>query len=97
MSKTPEQQWMGKVARVPCVICTRMGLGESPSVVHHMKFGTGACDRASDFLTIALCPPHHDKSPDSVHVLKERGIYLRYKCSELDLLADTIRAASRLK
>lgn len=53
-----------------------------------MKLGTGASDRASDFLTIALCPEHHVGS-GGVHVLKERGLYLRYKCSEIDLLADT--------
>lgn len=86
---------MGLVARVPCVICARMGLGDTPSLVHHMKFGTGASDRASDFLTIALCPEHHVGS-SGVHTLKERGIYLRYKCSELDLLADTIAAVERL-
>jgi hypothetical protein len=72
-----------------------MGLGDSPSIVHHMKYGTGASDRASDFLTIALCPEHH-VGASGVHVLKERGIYLRYKCSELDLLADTIEAVTKL-
>jgi hypothetical protein len=93
---TPAQRWMGKVARVPCVLCARMGLGDSPSVVHHMKLGTGASDRASDYLTIALCPPHH-VGPDGVHELKEHGLRLRYNCSEIDLLADTIGAVSCLR
>ena len=87
--------WMGLVARVPCVLCTRMGLGASPSVVHHLKFGQGASDRASDFLTIALCPPHH-VGPHGVHQLKEHGLYRMYKVSELDLLADTIEGVVRL-
>lgn len=83
---------MGRVAQVPCVLCKHMGLGESPSIVHHMKFQTGVSNRANDVLTIALCPHHHDRSPDSVHVLKEKGLRLRYNLSELDLLAMTLEA-----
>lgn len=89
MSKA--KRHMGRVAKVPCVICTRMGLGETPAIVHHMKFGTGASDRASDFLTIALCPEHH-VGKSGVHTLKEKGLRLRYNCSEIDLLADTLEA-----
>ena len=89
------RRWMGLVARVPCVICARMGLGESDSQVHHLKFGSGACNQTSDHLTIALCPEHHTGA-SGVHTLKERGLYLRYKCSELDLLADTISAVEGL-
>ena len=88
-------RWMGLVARVPCVICARMGLGETPALVHHMKLGTGASDRADDCLTIALCPEHH-VGPSGVHVLKERGLRLRYNVSEIDLLADTIRGVNDL-
>lgn len=82
---------MGRVARVPCVICARMGLGDTPAQVHHLKYGSGASDRQSDFLTIAVCPEHHT-GPSGIHQLKEHGLYLRYKCSELDLLADTLKA-----
>ena len=82
---------MGRVARVPCVLCARMGLGETPAQVHHLKYGQGASDRADDMLTVALCPEHHTGA-SGVHKLKEHGLYLRYRCSELDLLADTLRA-----
>jgi len=84
---------MARVAKVPCVLCKRMGLGDSPAQVHHLKFGQGASDRASDFLTIAVCERHHKvEYPESVHALKEKGLRLRYNCSELDLLADTLEA-----
>jgi hypothetical protein len=84
---------MQKVAGAPCVLCSHLGLAnDSPSVVHHMKLGTGASDRASDFLTIALCPHHHDNSQNSVHQLKEKGLRLRYNLSEIDLLAMTLEA-----
>ena len=85
------KRWMGKVAKVPCVLCTHLGLGETPSLVHHMKLGTGASDRASDYLTIALCQFHH-VGEGGVHQLKEKGLRLRYNLSEIDLLAMTIEA-----
>jgi hypothetical protein len=84
---------MHKVAQVPCVLCRRMGLGDTPAQVHHLKYGQGASDRAHDCLTIALCPEHHT-GKSGVHTLKEKGLRLRYNCSELDLLADTLEAMS---
>lgn len=82
---------MAKVARVPCVLCAYMGMGETPSIVHHLKFARGASDRAPDVLTVAVCPEHHT-GPSGIHTLKERGLYLRYGLSELDLLAMTLEA-----
>ena len=95
MSTAASREWMGLVARVPCVICTMMGLGSSPAIVHHLKLGQGASDRASDWLTLALCPFHH-VGDGGVHVLKEKGLRLRYNCSEIDLLALTIEAVHGL-
>lgn len=54
-----ERRHMARVASIGCVLCHHMGLGDTPAIVHHMKFGTGASDRSSHFLTIALCPEHH--------------------------------------
>ena len=82
---------MGRVAEVPCVLCAHLGIGDSPALVHHMKLGTGASDRASDFLTIALCQEHHIGA-NGVHTLKEKGLRLRYNLSEIDLLAMTLEA-----
>jgi hypothetical protein len=74
-----------------------MGLGDSPSEVHHLKFGSGASDRASDFTVVALCVCHHRvEYPESVHALKEHGLRLRYNLSEIDLLADTIAGVNDL-
>ena len=91
MSTAKGRRHMGRVARVPCVLCAHLGLGESPAIVHHMKLGTGASDRASDFLTIALCPEHH-VGKSGVHTLKEKGLRLCYNLSEIDLLAMTLEA-----
>jgi len=86
-----ERRHMARVAGIPCVLCGHMGLGETPAIVHHLKYGTGASDRSSHFLTIALCPEHH-VGASGVHKLKEHGLYLRYRLSELDLLAMTLEA-----
>jgi hypothetical protein len=88
------KRYMAKVARVPCVLCEHLGLGETPAVVHHLKFGTGACDQQSDFLTIALCPEHH-VGRLGIHQLKARGFWRQYNLDELDLLAMTIERVMR--
>jgi hypothetical protein len=83
---------MGRVAAIGCILCRHMGLGESPAEVHHLEEETGAAQRQDDFLVIPLCPRHHKvEYPESVHALKKDGIYRRYKVSELDLLAMTLR------
>ena len=83
---------MGRVAAIGCIICHHMGLGFTPAEVHHIKFESGVCDRADAWLTLPLCVRHHRvEYPESVHYLKERGIRLRYKTSEVQLLAMTYK------
>jgi cytochrome c553 len=78
---------MGRVAALGCVLCKRLGYGATPSVVHHLRTGIGKAQKASDFLTIALCPTCHD-GQGGFHKGQER---LRIAgVAELDLLADTI-------
>jgi len=91
MTTAAEKRHLARVARVPCVLCKHLGLGDSPVHVHHMKLATGVSDRSSHFLTIALCPEHH-VGKTGVHMLKEKGLRLRYNLSEIDLLAMTIEA-----
>lgn len=91
MSSAKGRRHMARVARVPCVLCAHLGLGESPALVHHLKYGSGAADRAHDCLTIALCQEHH-VGPSGVHTLKEKVLRLRYNLSEIDLLAMTLEA-----
>ncbi len=91
MSSAAGKRHMARVAKVPCVLCMHVGLGESPSLVHHLKYGSGVSDRASDVMTIALCHEHH-VGKNGVHQLKEKGLRLRYNLSELDLLAMTLEA-----
>ena len=50
---------MGRVAELGCVLCRHLGFDGTPAEVHHIRDGQGAAQRASDFLTVPLCPEHH--------------------------------------
>lgn len=89
MSTTAEREHMGKVAAAGCVLCRYLGYGFSPAEVHHIREGQGASQRASNWLTVGLCPEHH-RGASGLHGLGTRGFYTRYKLDELDLLAMTL-------
>ena len=76
---------MAKVAGLHCVLCGTHG----PVEVHHVREGQGMAQRASDYLTVALCPECH-RGPLGIH--GDRTLLRIQKISELDLLARTIEA-----
>lgn len=52
-----ERLHMGRVARLGCLVCRRLGLAEdSPAEVHHVAEGSGL---RSDFAVAPLCVEHH--------------------------------------
>ena len=85
-------RYMGRVASLPCVLCTHLDLPqEGRTFVHHVKEGAGIGQRSQDWLTIALCHEHH-QGASGVHGLGTKGFYTRYRLDEMDLLAMTIEA-----
>lgn len=80
---------MGRVARLGCVLCHHLGYGPTPAEVHHIRTEQGVSMRASDMLTVPLCPEHH-RGGSGVHGLGVKAFERTYKVSELDLLAMTI-------
>lgn len=81
-------EWMLRVKQIPCRVCLRMGL-PAPMWSHaHHAFDTAS---RSDYLTIALCPEHH-QGATGFHHLGQREFERRYKTTEAKLLADTIEA-----
>ena len=82
---------MGRVSSLGCILCNHLGLGKTPAQVHHIKAGTGLSQRASAFLTVALCPEHHTGA-SGLHGLGTKGFSTRYRLGELDLLAMTLEA-----
>lgn len=78
---------LSRVAALPCCLC-----GTEPCEVHHIREGQGMAQRASDFLTIPLCPDCH-RGSKGVH--GDRSMLRLMKVTELDLLAATIEALSK--
>lgn len=82
---------MGRVAGLGCVICRRLGYGETPAEVHHARDGVGAAQRNSDWMTMPLCPEHH-RGASGVHGLGVRAFERTYGTTELELVAETLEA-----
>lgn len=80
MTKT-ESSHMDKVASLPCCLC-----GCQPVHVHHIREGQGMSQRASNWLTIPLCPQCHT-GPMGVH--GDKTMLRVKKTTELELLAET--------
>lgn len=87
-----KRDYMGRVARVPCVLCEVLGFHGVSAEVHHVRSGQGASQRASDYLTVALCPECH-RGPMGLH--GDRTLMRMAKLEELDLLALTIERVDR--
>ena len=74
---------MNLVAQLPCALCQQVGVE-----VHHIREGQGMAQRADDMLVIPLCPDCH-RGHLGIH--GDKTMLKIKKCTELDLLADTIR------
>lgn len=82
-----EARHMDRVAQLDCVLC-----GARPVEVHHLREGQGMAQRASSFLTVALCPDCH-RGPSGLH--GDKSLLRIQKVEELDLLARTIEALAK--
>ena len=93
MSKTKaESQYLGRVAELGCVICRRLGLGETPAEIHHARTGTGAGRRASHYDVIGLCPEHH-RGNSGIHGMGRKAFERAYELTEMDLVEQTRQEA----
>jgi len=54
-----------------------------------MIHGRGGWGRASNWLTIPLCPHHHVDSKEGIHALNVELFYAMYGFSEMDLIIET--------
>ena len=83
------REYLSRVHELDCVLC-----GASPVSAHHIRTGHGMAQKASDFLTVALCPECH-QGPTGIH--GDRTLLRVYKVTELDLLARTIAGVHKLR
>lgn len=80
-----ERRHMSRVAEIGCILCIRLGYGETPAELHHIRRGAGMGMRSSHMSVIPLCPEHH-RGNSGVHGLGVKGFEKKYGCSEADLL-----------
>ena len=71
-----------KVARLGCLLCRYLNLGETPAEIHHIRRFGGKRDLAP---VIGLCPEHH-RGNTGVHGLGRKGFEKKYGVTEEDLL-----------
>lgn len=86
--------YKSRVASIGCILCRHLHLGETPAQLHHPREGQGGAERASDWLVIPLCYEHH-QGQSGFHGLGTRAFEARYKLSEMDLLAMTLKEVFR--
>ncbi len=79
-----EKAHMDRVAQLPCACCGSHGVH-----VHHLREGQGMSQRASNWLTIPLCPECHTGA-NGIH--GNKSLMRIQKIEEIDLLARTIEA-----
>jgi hypothetical protein len=82
MTTSAERSHMDRIAQLPCACCGAHGVH-----VHHIREGQGMSQRASNFLTVPLCPDCHT-GPNGIH--GNKSLMRIQKLDELDLLARTI-------
>lgn len=85
--KNADKRYMDRVARLGCALCNKLGHGETPAEIHHLREGQGMAQRASNFLVIGLCPTHH-RGSEGIH--GDRSTFKLAGEDELSLLAWTI-------
>lgn len=85
---TPEQRHMGRVAALGCCVCRRLGHGDTPAEIHHIRESRIT---RSDFLVLPVCREHHLGTHMSVHMRKRALMDALHIESEFDLLAETLR------
>lgn len=92
MATKAEKEHFGRLARIGCVLCIRLGYGEgTPAEIHHIR----RAGRRSDAPVIALCPTHH-RGDKGIHGMGRKAFERYYGFSEEDLLVKTETLLGRI-
>lgn len=82
--------YMGRAARLGCMLCRHLGLGETPAEVHHPRTGAGAGQRSPHQESFPLCFEHH-RGQGGVHCMGRKAFERHYGVTELELRDQTHR------
>ena len=77
------KDYESRVRDIGCVVCNWLGLGRTPSSIHHVE---SVRDGLSAYAIVPLCHEHH-QGATGVHGLSRRGFEAMYKLTDIDLLA----------
>jgi hypothetical protein len=89
-----EREHMGRVKRLRCVLCARLGLvQETGTEVHHVREDQGGAQRAPNWVVCALCVDCH-RGGRGLH--GDRSRLRQAKATEIDLLAWTLCALAEV-
>ncbi len=69
---------------LPCVVGHHMGMGCMTEELHHV----GDPSERTDWAQVGLCREHH-QGATGVHGLRRREFHMRYKLSDVQMLAIT--------
>lgn len=81
MSKV--EDYHARVRAINCIICKQLGLGPTPAAIHHVE---SIRDGLSEYAVVPLCYDHH-QGPEGVHGLRRRVFEMRYRLTDVDMLA----------
>lgn len=82
-----KSEYLTAVRNCKCVICDSVGLiQQGPTYAHHVE---SVRDEWSDYAAVALCYPHH-QGTEGVHGLSRRTFSMRYRLSDIDMIARTV-------
>lgn len=83
-----KDRYLDRVRGLPCVVrLQKLGIKTYGCEAHHPE---SIRDEISDWICCALCPEHHTGG-SGVHGLRRRGFEARWKLTEMDLIALTVR------
>lgn len=98
MASKSEREYFSGLADLGCILCRRLGYGESPAQIHHIRRYGGKRDNAP---VIPLCPEHHTGNT-GVHGLGAKAFEKTYNLTQMELwkesekLLHEKRAANKL-
>jgi hypothetical protein len=79
-----EKEHYDKVARLGCILCRHLELGETPCEIHHIR----RAGKRNTAPVIGLCPEHH-RGDTGIHGLGRKAFEKKYELTEEDLLEKT--------
>ena len=86
-----ESRHKNAVAAIGCILCVRLGYGETPAELHHLR--TGGWGKGDYKTLMGLCPEHH-RGNTGIHGMGTRAFERYYEVTQQELLDDVLQRIS---